>query len=356
MAFDSFMTDTVSLIKSSGERRDEIRASVQRGKVFINDASLVIEQGDLIERVASNGLRETYEVVDPGFHEKFSGIDAHYQIEVRRAPARAEAAPIPANPPEAASGLHPWGVVAALVFELDSDEVVEIISLAGLPVDWSLTAKQDYSHSTRKRAYRPRVDRAFSALSDSEKLRVSWVVSSELVRRHPEKEDDLRERLAAINWTLDGGVIRPASGDVAELFLPRGSEHDAYVKLREIAGSARDSIIVVDPYVDTSLLTILGTCKESLEIRILSHKLPSDFTHELARFERQHGPRSVEVRRTGEFRDRFVIIDNTRCFHVGASIKDAGLRAFMISQVQDPANVRSLLEQVDKSWSSATPT
>ena len=207
----------------------------------------------------------------------------------------------------------------------------------------------------RKRAYRPRVDAAFSELGDSNKLRVSWVVSSELVRRHPEKERELRERLSAIGWTLDGGVIRPASGDVAELFFARGSEHDAYVKLRDIVGSAHTAITVVDPYVDSSILTILGTCQESLDIQILSHNLPNDFMHEIAKFKKQHDPRCLEVRRTTEFHDRFIIVDNARCFHVGASIKDAGLRAFMISQVQDPANVRSLLAQVGQSWGSATP-
>lgn len=256
---------------------------------------------------------------------------------------------------ETSSGLHPWGVLVALAFELGSDEVVEIFSLAGLEIDWSLTPKQDYSHATRKRAYRPRVDEAFSALGDEEKLRVSWVVSSELLQRRPEVETDLQDRLRAIGWTLDGGAIRPATGDVVELFFPRGSEHDAYIKLREIAGSARSSLTIVDPYIDSSVLTILGTCGEGLDIRILSHNLPSDFAHEVSRFKKQHGPRSVEVRRTGEFHDRFVVVDTSRCFHVGASIKDAGLRAFMISQVQDQTNVRSLLKQVDKSWESATP-
>jgi hypothetical protein len=43
MAFDEFMADTVSLIKSNGKRHADIRASVQRGKIFVNDASLVIE-------------------------------------------------------------------------------------------------------------------------------------------------------------------------------------------------------------------------------------------------------------------------------------------------------------------------
>src|SRR5437016_2005019 len=112
MVFDEFMTDTVSLIKTSGERRAGIRASVQRGKIFINDASLVIEQGDLIERVASNGLHEVYEVVDPGFHERFGGIDAHYQIGVRRRRVNPEPPSLLYGSTTAPSQLHPWTVVA----------------------------------------------------------------------------------------------------------------------------------------------------------------------------------------------------------------------------------------------------
>lgn len=253
------------------------------------------------------------------------------------------------------SGLHPWGVISAILFDLDSDEVVEIISLAGLHVDWSLTSKESYSHGTRKRAYRPRVDQAFSKLNDSDKLRVSWVISSELVRRHPNKETELRGRLSAINWMLDAGVIRPASGEVAELFFPQGSEHDAYVRLREIIQSAQKSITVVDPYLDSSILTLLGTSGKSLEIQLLSHTLPTDFMHEVSNFKKQHSPRSVEVRRTREFHDRFIIIDSGRCFHIGASIKDAGGRAFMINQVQDQANVRALLDQLHASWQNAAP-
>lgn len=355
MSFERFQTDSVTLIKRTGERHSDIRASVQRNKIFIFDASLLIEEGDLIERLASNGLLETFEVVNPGFYERAGSIDAHYQIEVRRVPARSETPSFSGSTLKSASGLHPWGVVAALTFELDSDDVVEIISLSGLPVDWVLTSREMFSHSTRKRVYRPRVDKALSELNESEKLRVAWVVSSELVRRHGGKERELRDRLAAIGWTLDGGVIRPASGDVAELFFPQGSEHDAYIKLRDIIGSAQTSIIVVDPYVDSSILKLLGTCKEPVAIEILTYKVPTDFMHEIEIFKQQYHPQSIHVRLAREFHDRFVIIDNERCFHVGASIKDAGLRAFMMSQVQDSENVRSILEHVRKSWAGATP-
>jgi hypothetical protein len=356
MPFRNFMTDRVTLIKPGGNRREGIPASVQRGKVFIEDSSIIIEPGDVLERVTSNGLRELLEVVDPGFHEKFGGIGAHYQVEVRKVSAVPSRPALTTTTPEPASGLHPWGVVAALLFELDSDEVVELVSLSGLRVDWSLTTKEGYSHATRKRAYRPRVDDAFSELGDGESLRVAWVVSSELIRRHPEKESQLRDRLSAISWTLDGGVIRPSSGDVAELFFATGSEHDAYVKVRDIVKTAKSSITIVDPYVDTSVLTILATLAAPLDIRILSFKLTPDFDLEVSKFAQQHRPKSLEVRRTKEFHDRFVILDGKRCYHVGASIKDAGLRAFMVSQVQDPANVRALLKQVDDSWNTATGT
>jgi hypothetical protein len=93
MPFDSFMTDRVTLIKRSGERAEDIPASVQRGKIFINNARVLIEEGDRLERVASNGLREAYEVIDPGFHETFHGIEAHYQIEVRKETTRPRVGP-----------------------------------------------------------------------------------------------------------------------------------------------------------------------------------------------------------------------------------------------------------------------
>jgi hypothetical protein len=113
MSFDDLLTDRITLIKRSGERVADVPASVQKNRIYINDASLVIESGDLLERVASNGLRETYEVVHSGFYEKFHSIEAHYQITVRPVIN----APAPIRPPiekkeEApARRFHPWRAV-----------------------------------------------------------------------------------------------------------------------------------------------------------------------------------------------------------------------------------------------------
>ena len=78
--FSSLMRDTVSILKSTGEHIENIQASVQTGKTYIQRSDILIGTGDLIQRTMSNGATETYEVIDPGFHEGLGGIPAGYQI------------------------------------------------------------------------------------------------------------------------------------------------------------------------------------------------------------------------------------------------------------------------------------
>ena len=80
MPFSSLMRDTVSILKTTGEQIENIKASVQRQKIFIQRSDILVETGDLIQRTMSNGATETYEVIDPGFHEGLGGIPAGYQI------------------------------------------------------------------------------------------------------------------------------------------------------------------------------------------------------------------------------------------------------------------------------------
>lgn len=84
MSFDELMTDTVKVLKQNGEAVVDIKASVQKDKIFIQRSDFLIESGDLIQRFMSNGAEETYKVIDPGFHEKFHGIPAGYEMDVRK--------------------------------------------------------------------------------------------------------------------------------------------------------------------------------------------------------------------------------------------------------------------------------
>lgn len=84
MSFDDFMTDNIIVRKQNGDVLEGLKASVQRDAVFLDRSDVLIEPRDLIERRTSNGVVETFEVIDPGFHEAFHGIKAHYQMSVRK--------------------------------------------------------------------------------------------------------------------------------------------------------------------------------------------------------------------------------------------------------------------------------
>jgi len=79
------MTDTLVLHKPDGRVFEKIRACVTGGSILIEDVRLPIKAGDKLTRLLPNGLTEEFVVRDPGFHDKFSNLAAHFQVKVRRA-------------------------------------------------------------------------------------------------------------------------------------------------------------------------------------------------------------------------------------------------------------------------------
>ena len=249
--------------------------------------------------------------------------------------------------------LDPWRVVLHHLFGIDSREIPRVLDRAGLAVDWNLSEKEDYSTKTRLAAYRPRIVAAYEALTEDDKLRVAYIVVEALTGSVAE---DLGRDLQNIGWRVESGRLIPSSAEVSELFFPTRSQHDAYVEIRRIVRQAQKSIAVVDPYVDGTIFTLLGS--EGLaatSVRILTHRCPGDFALETNKFQAQYPKAEIETRTTKEFHDRFVVVDSTSCWHIGCSIKDAGVKAFMISQVEDQQNRNALLLQFEESWQSAKP-
>lgn len=83
-------TERVKIIKQDQSVLENVEALVQREKIFIDDGSLNIEEGDIIERSLPAGNKEEYLVVDRGFYKGAHGIPDHYQIKVRKQTAYTE--------------------------------------------------------------------------------------------------------------------------------------------------------------------------------------------------------------------------------------------------------------------------
>lgn len=85
MPFDKLMRDTITIIKrDSGDRFEDIKAAVQSDEISILQSEPLIEPNDLILRSMSNGGKETFVVLDPGFHEGLGPIPAGYRVRVRK--------------------------------------------------------------------------------------------------------------------------------------------------------------------------------------------------------------------------------------------------------------------------------
>jgi hypothetical protein len=150
--------------------------------------------------------------------------------------------------------------------------------------------------------------------------------------------------------------VEDESGIECEVFFVKGSDHDAYVHIRSILQTAKANLFVIDPYMDGSIYQLLGTLTPAtMTVRILTSKCPTDFSLETKKFAKQHPGFSVEVRTTKDFHDRFIFVDQTRCYLLGASIKDAGNKGFTIVPLQEPSIVRFILSHADQVWTSATP-
>jgi hypothetical protein len=90
-----------------------------------------------------------------------------------------------------------------------------------------------------------------------------------------------------------------------------------------------------------------------LTVHILCSKYASALSAEAKRFDAQYGGVTIEIRQSKDFHDRFVVIDRKTCIHIGASIKDAGKTACMISRIEDDVNRSVLLNALASAWTEA---
>ena len=107
---------------------------------------------------------------------------------------------------------------------------------------------------------------------------------------------------------------------------------------------AQKAIILIDNYVDVNTLNILCKKNQGVDIVIATAGKDSLSTKDITKFNAQYP--KISVKTTMDFHDRFLIIDKTEVYHIGASIKDAGKKSFGIMKIEDKDLVKSLVNKV----------
>ena len=107
----------------------------------------------------------------------------------------------------------------------------------------------------------------------------------------------------------------------------KGQMFDAFSCITDLIKTATNSIILIDGYIDTATLDLLSKKAPSATIDIYTFSNTCKLTQtEIADFNAQYT--GLTLHYTADFHDRFMIIDSHTLYHIGASIKDAGKKAF----------------------------
>ncbi len=99
--------------------------------------------------------------------------------------------------------------------------------------------------------------------------------------------------------------------------------------------------MLIDGYVDIDTLNLLCKKKANVAVSIYTHHKTSLTKMDIKKFNAQYP--ILTLKHTSTFHDRFLIIDQTTAYHIGASLKDAGKKCFALTVLQDSAVIKDLL-------------
>ena len=126
---------------------------------------------------------------------------------------------------------------------------------------------------------------------------------------------------------IESRDIRPKQG----IFFD-GQFFDAHRFVSDLFRSAERSIIIIDNYLDDTVLTHLTKRKEGVKVQLLTRNASEALAQDVEKFNKQYPP--IELRKFDGAHDRFIIIDDAEIYHFGASLKDLGKRWFAFSRME----------------------
>ena len=121
-----------------------------------------------------------------------------------------------------------------------------------------------------------------------------------------------------------------------------GQIFDSYKFASDLIRKAKTSIVLVDNYVDDTVLSMLDKRKPKVSAAIYTQGISKQFALDLQKHNAQYAP--IDVRVLKNFHDRFLFIDEKTVYHIGASLKDLGKKVFGFSKLElDAIQVMNML-------------
>lgn len=161
----------------------------------------------------------------------------------------------------------------------------------------------------------------------------------------------LNQRMNRIENTVEqlAGKVNEISFQIKSTELPAqgvffdGQVFDAYELASKIIRSAKKNIVLIDNYIDESTLTHLSKKTKAVKVLLLTKTISKQLTLDVKKANEQYS--NFELKAFTKSHDRFLIIDNTEVYHLGASLKDLGKKWFAFSKLEK-SSVSSILSEL----------
>ena len=176
------------------------------------------------------------------------------------------------------------------------------------------------------------------------RMRQFITVHGELIQRlqHIEQKQSsfelhADEKFEAIFSAMENKSLTPTQGVFYD-----GQVFDAYVFVSKLIRKAKKSIIILDNYIDETVLAHLSKSNVDVKIYILTKNISNKLQLDVKKYNEQYP--KIDVINFNLSHDRFLIIDEEEIYHIGASLKDLGKKWFAFSKLQ--GNSFGLMEQI----------
>ena len=146
-------------------------------------------------------------------------------------------------------------------------------------------------------------------------------VIEESIRKHERRLDEYGEKIDFF--------VRTSLPPVEGIFYD-GQIFDAYVFVSDLVKSARQRIVLIDNYVDESVLLLLSKRAPGVTAEVRTGRMPEQLRLDIQKHNSQYPP--VAIVQTQNVHDRFLVVDDD-VYHIGASLKDLGKKLFAFSKM-----------------------
>ena len=145
-------------------------------------------------------------------------------------------------------------------------------------------------------------------------------------RKQIEYKEETDQKFEQIFNAIEERSIKPKQG----IFFD-GQIFDAYRFVSDLFRTAKKSIIIIDNYIDDTVLTHLTKRHDTVSVTILTKTISKQLALDVKKFNEQYP--TIEIKDFDNSHDRFLIIDDKTVYHFGASLKDLGKKWFAFSKM-----------------------